>query len=90
MRQNTRKSSKKCETEHVVAAVKTGPMLRSALIDWLRNTCFCSQKTAETAIRVAELARAIRSFPEKNPRGGLDIKWYCVPEHHPDYGKDQN
>jgi len=72
---------RKVTVTHVVEALANGPLCRQDLINRLMSNCSCSDKTAITAIGDAEGREVISSYTEPNPRGGIPIKWLCLPCH---------
>jgi hypothetical protein len=77
----TGKPACKVSPEDIIAALQVGPTQRTALIDRIMRNRKCSDRTASTAILLAEADNWISSFEEPNPNGGKPIKWLRLPEH---------
>jgi hypothetical protein len=75
--------SRKVGPMHVVEAVTTGDMQRKALLEQLCREHRCGERTAQAAYNEAKQLGWVETYPEKNPRGGKDISWVCLPERNP-------
>ncbi|MEO8617678.1 MAG: AAA family ATPase [Luteolibacter sp.] len=75
-----KEGSKKATAGHVVELLAGGAMQRQMLIERIREKCNCSDKPARDAIIEAQSDEVIETFTEKNPKGGHDLRWFCLPE----------
>lgn len=65
----------------VVEEVTTGATERKALIATLIRVHGCGESTAIGAINKARRLGLVGEFREKNPNGGAEVLWLCLPEH---------
>jgi hypothetical protein len=58
-------------------------MQRKALLEQLCRDHWCGDRSARTAYAEAKQQGLIDTYLEKNPQGGKDLAWVCLPERHP-------
>jgi hypothetical protein len=83
-RSGSRGREKKVSIGHVVDALKSGAMQRTALIHWLMKHCPCSDRPARDAITDAKLQGVISEFVDKPVGGRVAVKWFRLTEHSSD------
>ncbi|MEK7952614.1 hypothetical protein [Luteolibacter soli] len=75
--------SRKVGPHHVVQAVTTGDMQRKALLEQLARDHHCGLRSVEAAYSEAKALELIDTYSEKNPRGGKNLTWVCLPDRKP-------
>lgn len=74
-------AGRKADAEDVFAALESGAMSRTSLLDHLCRVRKCKETVAKAALSLARLSDQIHEFSERNPKTGRVEKWFCMTHH---------
>jgi hypothetical protein len=74
-------SGRKADAEDVFAALESGAMSRTGLLDHLCRVRKCSETVAKEALSSARRDEQIHEFRERNAKTGRPEIWFCMPHH---------
>lgn len=74
-------SGRKADAEDVFAALESGAMSRTGLLDYVQRVRRCSETVAKAALSSARRTGKVHDFSERNAKTGRAEMWFCMAHH---------